>query len=403
MTTTSRGIFGRFVTALVLIAGSASSALGQGGETLTPLQIEKDPIAWMGGKNVVAVARVSADGAEFRSGPDPNYRVVRRADAGTLVLVVDYHPNHYCEILVPTGYRAYVHNRFMQVDDDGLGRCHEERVNVRSIPSSQGDYPIGQIGPGDVLLVWGKVGTDQDWFEVTPPGRLTVYVEDTSLDLVGAMDDAISAEIAAARGELYDRFAANSEDTKAKAAAKEAEARLREEFESVLAAIDTQRARGPDAEYDALAEELTRLGTATDDSDLLREIETQRELLVTLTSSAERERLLRDQEEADRLAEAQRALAAKTNPVATPAVPATAPVAAAGTSGEWIGFLRSRPENGGLAYSIEQGARALVKIDVSSRRYRWNDFVGLQVRIHGRVTQPGGVPVVDVTKLEIQR
>ncbi|NUN98975.1 MAG: hypothetical protein HUU01_00005, partial [Saprospiraceae bacterium] len=82
---------------------------------------------------------------------------------------------------------------------------------------------------------------------------------------------------------------------------------------------------------------------------------------------------------------------------------AQTPPASAGSSGEWVGFLRSRPENGGLAYSIEQGSRVLVRIDATSKRYRWTDFVGLQVRVRGRVSQSGAVPTIDVTKLEIQR
>lgn len=379
----------------------------QEGETLTPLQIEKDPIAWMGGKSVVAVARVAADGAEFRSGPDPNYRVVRRAEPGTLVLIVGYHPNHFCEILVPTGVRAYVHGRFMQVDEDGLGRCHEERVNVRSIPSSQGDYPLGQIGPGDVLLVWGEAGPDRDWYEVTPPGRLTVYVEDTTLDLVGTLDDATSVEIGDARAALYAKFAAAADESKEREARAAAEAALRVEFDRMVEAIEAERARGPDAEYDELENDLTRLGVETDDADLLRDIESKRELVATLSQSAERERKLRDRQEQERVDTERRDREAANRPQTPTAAPtpieaAPAP-AAAGTSGEWVGFLRSRPENGGFAYSVEQGARVLVRIDGASKRYRWADFVGLQVRVRGRVRQAGGVPTIEVTKLEIQR
>lgn len=393
--------------ALWALCAWVGSASAQEGETLTPLQIEKDPIAWMGGKSVVAVARVAADGAEFRSGPDPNYRVVRRAEPGTLVLIVGYHPNHFCEILVPTGVRAYVHSRFMQVDDDGLGRCHEERVNVRSIPSSQGDYPIGQIGPGDVLLVWNTVGPDRDWYEVTPPGRLTVYVEDTALDLVGTLDDATAVEIADARAALYAKFAAAADESKEREARAAAEAALRVEYDRLVEAIEAERARGPDADYDAIENDLTRLGVETDDADLLRDIESKRELVVTLTQSAERERKLRARQEQEREEADRRARESATSPPTVPAVtkptPTAQPPAATGTSGEWVGFLRSRPENGGVAYSIEQGARVLVRIDGQSKRYRWADFVGLQVRVRGRVTQSGGVPTIEVTRLEIQR
>ncbi|MBK6940169.1 MAG: SH3 domain-containing protein [Planctomycetes bacterium] len=415
MAKTPRGILSssfrgwRVGLALWALCAGAGVAFAQEGETLTPLQIEKDPIAWMGGKSVVAVARVAADGAEFRSGPDPNYRVVRRAEPGTLVLIVGYHPNHFCEILVPTGVRAYVHSRFMQVDDDGLGRCHEERVNVRSIPSSQGDYPIGQIGPGDVLLVWNKTGPDQDWYEVTPPGRLTVYVEDTALDLVGTLDDATAVEIADARSALYARFAAAADESKERDARAAAEAALRVEYDRLVAAIEVQRARGPDAEYDAIENDLTRLGVETDDADLLRDIEAKRELVATLTQSADRERKLRarqeqEREESERRARETATRAPAVSPVTTPTQPQpTTPPAAAGTSGEWVGFLRSRDENGGVAYSVEQGARVLVRIDGGSKRYRWADFVGLQVRVRGRVIQSGGVPTIDVTKLEIQR
>jgi hypothetical protein len=413
MAKTSRGIrvpIGRAVRAAWLVAtiGVMAAASAQEGETLTPLQIERDPIAWMGGKSVIAVARVAAEGAEFRSGPDPNYRVVRRAEPGTLVLIVGYHPNHFCEILVPSGVRAYVHSRFMQVDDDGLGRCHEERVNVRSIPSSQGDYPIGQIGPGDVLLVWNKVGPDQDWYEVTPPGRLTVYVEDTVLDLVGTLDDAISVEIADARSALYERFTAASDASKEREARAAAEAALRTEYDRLVEAIEAQRARGPDAEYDAIENDLTRLGVETDDADLLRDIESKRELVATLMSSAERERELRARQAEEQAADERRAReeAARqpTQPVTRPSTERpTPPPVASGTSGEWVGFLRSRAENGGLVISVEQGSRVLVRIESASKRYRWQDFVGLQVRVRGRVTQAGGVPTIEVTKLEIQR
>lgn len=397
-----------WLVACIGFVGMFGGASAQDGETLTPLQIEKDPVAWMGGKAVIAVARVAADGAEFRSGPDPNYRVVRRAEPGTLVLIVGYHPNHFCEILVPSGVRAYVHSRFMQVDDDGLGRCHEERVNVRSIPSSQGDYPIGQIGPGDVLLVWNTAGPDQDWFEVTPPGRLTVYVEDTVLDLVGTLDDAISVEVADARSALYAKFAAAADASKEREARAAAEAALRVEFDGLVERIETQRSRGPDADYDDIENELTRLGVETDDADLLRDIESKRELVATLASSAERERRLRatqerEREESDRRAREAAARGPVTPAVVTPTQPAQTQPASAGSSGEWVGFLRSRPENGGLAYSIEQGSRVLVRIDVTSKRYRWTDFVGLQVRVRGRVSQSGAVPTIDVTKLEIQR
>ncbi|MFG0317131.1 MAG: hypothetical protein ACF8XB_07660, partial [Planctomycetota bacterium JB042] len=332
--------------------------------------------------------------------------------AGTPMVVVDRRGSHL-GVLLPSGYNAFVHGRYVEVDAFGVGRVTTSRVNVRSVPSSREDYPIGQLDAGTELWVWGGAEGNEQWLEVTAPTDLPLWVEAGDVADAGALDDpAILERLAAALAERRRAFDERSAEAAAAAAARrEAEAARAARLARIAelrGAIEEERSRGVEADYASLREEIGRLeeSTAADAADPgsaaealasamgrieLYELERDREL-------ENRALLARIEEEKRRLAEERQALLTALERVDT------TPEVRVGTDGTWSGFVRVRPFPGDAAikaYALESGTEVAAWLTSPDGRYRLRDFVGRSMRARGRiVAQEGARPVVEVTRLE---
>lgn len=399
---------------LSLLAASAPVAAAQDDSDATGLAASAvDPFGWMGENEVEFVGRAARDGVDLRSGPDPHYKVVRTVPSGTPLVVVA-RASSRLGVLVPSGYNAFVHGRYVEVDASGIGRVTTSRVNVRSVPSSREDYPIGQLDAGETLWVWGPAEGAEQWLEVTAPADLPLWVDADAVEPIGALEDAGVAEALTAA--LAERQRAFDERTEEAAAA----ARARREAEAARQAwaarveewrtrLEEERTRGADADYTPLRAEILAL-ESTAPAPALVEGEGPPEALASLTARLEAYELERDrvlenrallariEEEKQRLAEEREALLAALERVDT------VPKVQVGTDGEWSGFVRIRPfpgDSGIKAYALEHGTDVAAWITSPDGRYRLGDYTGRTMRVRGRiVAQEGARPVVEISRLE---
>ncbi|MHC4944838.1 MAG: SH3 domain-containing protein [Planctomycetota bacterium] len=123
------------------------------------------------------------------SGPSKNFKKVREADEGLLLKVIGQKGDYY-RVQVPDGFQCYISSEFLEVDENSVGTVTGNRVNLRSIPRIKGDYPIYQVGRGDRLYVWERVG---DWYCVTAPVEAYLYVRKDAVTFLED-SDALQAE-----------------------------------------------------------------------------------------------------------------------------------------------------------------------------------------------------------------
>ncbi len=398
------GLLLPFLLPSLAAAQDDGDATGLSGEAV-------DPLGWIGGHEIEFVGEAARDGVDLRSGPDPHYKVVRTVPAGAPLVVVDRRGTHL-GVLVPSGYNAFVHGRYVDVDELGVGRVTTSRVNVRSVPSSREDYPIGQLDAGTELWVWGGAEGNEQWLEVTAPTDLPLWVDAGDVADAGSFDDpAVLERIAAALAERRRAFdERNAEAAAAAAARREAEsarARRLERIAALRGEIEAERSRGADADYASLREEIGRLESSGDEATDGASV---KEALATAMSRIELYELERDravesrallariEEEKRRLAEERAALLTALEQVDT------TPEVRVGTDGAWSGFVRFRSFPGDAAikaYALESGTEVAAWITSPDGRYRLRDFAGRSMRVHGRiVAQEGARPVVEVTRLE---
>ncbi len=380
-------------------AASPSDATGVASRAL-------DPLGWIGDREILYFARVKEGGATLRSGPDPAYGEVRRAEPGTLLVAVTEASSH-AGVLVPSGYVAYIHGRYIDVDVDGVGTVNSSRVNVRSAPSSRGDYPIGQLQAGRRLWVWGVAGEDGAWVKVTGPEDLPIYVDEGEIDRIGTLDEHpdLLDELAQARDEARNAWEMRSAEAIARREAREKERAAIDaaaaRVDQARAAIERVREDGAAADYSEARELLDDAVAATEDVEVrqaveglrreigylekIRDQEQERQQLLEVLA-AERERIARDRERIVNTVERQDEKAIRI-----------------GDRGQWTGFVRVRPRGERSAIALERGSEVAAWIQSDGARYRLQDFAGKQVRASGRVIDVAGVPVIEVDRLEIVR
>ena len=109
---------------------------------------------------------------DLLSGPGSNFRIVRTVPAGSYLEIIGQ-KGSYFRVKVPAGFPCYIHSDYIVIDDDLVGRVSGNRVNLRSIPSIEGDYPLFQVNRGDKLLVWEKKG---NWVRVKAPPEAYLYI-----------------------------------------------------------------------------------------------------------------------------------------------------------------------------------------------------------------------------------
>lgn len=372
----------------------ATRAAGQGG----------DPLAWIGQREIHFVARAGSAGAVLRSGPDPAYREVRRLEPGTLLLAVADRPG-YVGVLVPDGYTAYIHSRYVEVGAEDIGTVTSNRVNVRSIPSSTGDYPIGQVSTGRKLWVWGRAENGSDWLRITAPGDLPVWVADGEIDIAGTLGEhpELVGEIALMRAERSRSFEERSPAAIARAEARRRSADTPAMLEVAMRLLRDEELRGAEGDFSQVKDLLSRIFADTLDPQVRRDAEEldRRIALVERNRAQEAAR----QEMLDELARQKEALRLERERLAQARVakPPEPVQAQQGEIGSWSGFLRLRPDDGQHPVALEQGTKVVAWLSCDSGKIVLRDFAGLQIRADGRVASLDGAPVVEVSRLEILR
>jgi len=106
------------------------------------------------------------------SGPSSNFRVLKRAGSGTLLEIIAQ-KGDYFRVRVPAGFRCYISAEFIAYGNDMIGSVTGSRVNLRSVPSFEGDYPLMKVDRGDTLRVWERKG---DWVRVEAPPEAFAYI-----------------------------------------------------------------------------------------------------------------------------------------------------------------------------------------------------------------------------------
>ena len=385
---------------------------------------DRDPLAWIGDREVRFVARAREGGAILRSGPNDNYHKVRVVPEGSLVLVVGDLPPQHLEVLVPTGYRAYIHERYVDVADDHVGRVNSSRVNLRAIPTSRDNIPITSLDQGVELLVWEAAEGSPGWVSVTPTGAVPLWTSDDQVELVGDLTGALVDQVVDERRGLRESFEAMHVEA---ALAAERERTIERIPELVLEArqiLEQQRERGASADYvpaRKLMEEARALQPRGPELALVEsldeEIRTAERDKVTIM---QREQVVaRQKEESRRVTTSPpnasapkssttpnaRITELTTRPWTPPPVVAAddkvaLPKHAVGDVKSFRGFLRHRPSDTANPLAIETGDRVVAYVHCPSGRYKLRDFVGLQVAVKGRVDSVLPTPKVDVQRLE---
>lgn len=119
-------------------------------------------------------------GEKLWSGPGENFKVVRNAPAGLLLEIIG-EKKEYFRVRVFDGFRCYVYEDYLEVDDHSMGTVKGDHVNLRSIPRIEGDYPIFQVDSGTRFMVWDRVG---GWYLITAPEEAYLYVLKDSVNPV---------------------------------------------------------------------------------------------------------------------------------------------------------------------------------------------------------------------------
>lgn len=377
-----------------------------------PFQSEMDDL--MGVHELLFVGRAGPSGAVLRSGPNPNYGVVRRADPGALLIAVSTRDDGYVNVIAPDGYLAYVHSDYVDVDEDGVGVVNSDRVNLRSQPSSRGDYPVAQMDRGTEVLVWQRVGDGDKWLQVTAPEGVPVWTTRSELGEEGALDAGLVEEVRTLQRARTNAWEQRSAESAERAAARRAFEKVPEVLTAASTAIDAERKKGSDADFTA-ARGLIESALALESSQLTLPAELRAEA-DRLTGTIEAVELVRDQEKQrlallDRLAQEEKRLSAAASAPLPPPLPAVAqapvpPPLQVGSRGRHTGFLRLRADSTGVSsgnqtFALERGANVIAWVGCSTGRYRLADFAGKQVVVHGTVSGSSASPFIEVDRLEI--
>ena len=400
----------------MILIGLSTAALAAALATSLPAQEDpadvtsvsadgEDPLAWVGEREILFIARVKGTGAVLRSGPDPAYRVLRGGQEGELLLVVGDASKHV-EVLVPGGFTAYVHGRYVEMGENDIGIVKTDRVNIRSRPTSTGDYPLGKVHTGEKLMVYGQAETDPEWYRIVAPARLSLFVADDEIEIAGdpVHNPALLDEIVAARRSRTEAFERRSPEAIARL---EEEKRARQAPGLVRQAAGLLQEAGKlgmEADYSATQALLAQALAASDDPVLKAQVAALEDQIVALERLQEKElermALLKElQEEKQRLAaerERVRLLAEQTGAEEQEPAPIVP-----GAPGSWSGFLRMQPNDPSHPISLERGTVVQAWLVCSSGRLRLKDYAGLQVQVSGRTLRLEGSPVVDVDRLEI--
>ncbi|MFH0945655.1 MAG: hypothetical protein V2A76_10695 [Planctomycetota bacterium] len=398
-------LFGLSVVGLGTFLASDLPAQDAPADTTSVSADGEDPLGWVGEREILFIARVKGTGAVLRSGPDPAYRVLRGGQEGELLLVVGDARGHV-EVLVPAGFTAYIHGRYVDLGDDDIGTVNTDRVNVRSRPTSTGDYPLGKVHTGEKLMVYGPAETDPEWYRIVAPADMPLFAADDEVEIAGdpVNNPELLDGIAAARRTRTAAFERRSPEAIARLEAKERAQQAPGLVRQAAGLLEEAGKLGLAADYSDSRALLAQALADSDDPVLRAQAGALDEQIVALERLQEEERerlaLLKElQEEKDRLA-AERERIRQLAEAAGTKENEPAPIEP-GKPGSWSGFLRTRPNDLSHPISLEQGTQVRAWLLCSSGKLRLKDYAGLQVQVSGRTLRAEGAPVVDVDRLEI--
>ncbi len=380
----------RLATSVGVAAVVALAAIARGQDAPTP----PAAFTWAPDRAVTSVVRVTGKNAELRSGPDDNYKAVATVAAGTALPRVGSNPSYY-QVLVPGGYHAFVHRRYLDVADATHGRVNTDHVNVRSQPSSSSDYPIGQVNSGTEVAIVKAAGESDEWFEIEAPASLPLWIRQDAVEDLGAMTAELKSEI---DGERTGRGTPSGAAERAAANARAQQAQDEAELVRLATVVENAQKEGADVDLAGSRDSVQEiLAHATDASIRQRAVELDGKIR-TLEQIRDRERSRREaQAAADRAREEQEKLRQAAERATAPPTPAV------GSRVTMTGFVRVRPDDGGHPFALEQGTRRLAWITCESGRYRLRDYAGMQVSITGAVSSVDALPILEAERIEIVR
>lgn len=117
---------------------------------------------------------LNASGVVLRAGPDPSYSILGKYSSGTQLKVYEVSGDYFYVRIVKENLVGYIASKF--VDKAGLlpgenatptpkaiagtipGTVSASKLALRSVPSTEGNTPIGEVVKGDSVLIYFKTG-----------------------------------------------------------------------------------------------------------------------------------------------------------------------------------------------------------------------------------------------------
>jgi len=117
---------------------------------------------------------LNASGVVLRAGPDPSYSILGKYSSGTQLKVYEVSGDYFYVRIVKENLVGYIASKF--VDKAGLlpgenatptpkaiagtipGTVSASKLALRSVPSTEGNTPIGEVVKGDSVLIFFKTG-----------------------------------------------------------------------------------------------------------------------------------------------------------------------------------------------------------------------------------------------------
>ncbi len=349
--------------------------------------------------DVIGLCRLLSD-QDLWSGPSTNYKKIKRAESGSLLEIIGEKGNYF-RVCVPDGFSCFIHTDFIIFNDEMLGTVTGNRVNLRSIPSTKGDYPIFQINSGYTLRVWERNG---EWVKVEAPPEAYVYVLKTEVAPVPGTAEILD-ELAQQRSQGRRAWEEHFGNIREKKALDDSDAKLRVRFraleESANKNFDGKRLDDVRAEYHAIAEAVSDELVKTVSLSRIREIDTLLAQSKLKDDFKEREKRMRLREEEWRR-ELRKMEEKEIAGTGEKKVSLPLPVARKGL------VLLGRVDASGSRIILRGGKfkdSPLYTISCPDRRYRLKDFHGKRIAVRGAVGKmvTGELPSMVVERIEILR
>ncbi len=348
---------------------------------------------------VIGICRLLSD-QTLLSGPSTNYKKVKQAASGSLLEIIG-EKSGYFRVRVPDGFYCYIHTDYIIFNEEMLGTVTGNKVNLRSIPSTKGDYPIFQVNSGETLRVWERSG---EWIKVDAPPEAYLYVLKTEVTPVAEtaeIQDELAQQRARGRRAWEDHFGAIRREKEIEDSDAQLRIRFRVLEESASKNYGGKRLEDVRAEYQAIAETVSDELVKTVSLSRIREIDTLLAQEKLKDDFKEREKRMRLREE-----EWRRELRKmEENGIARSGEGKTAPPLA--VTGKGL-ILLGRVDASTSRILLRGGKHKdspLYTISCPDRRYRLKDFHGKRIAVRGSVDKmvTGELPSMVVERIEILR